>query len=62
MRVVQLAHEPQYRWLRCPKGPAQIKREMRVLVLREICEEEPEFGYRYFQDIASDQGVYRYMS
>lgn len=57
MRVLKLARHPYYRWLRTPQGPAERRREMRVQVLRQLHEEDPEFGYRYLNDAAGEQGV-----
>ncbi len=58
MRVLKLARQPYYRWLRNPEGPAAKKRQERVRVLRELYEDDPEFGYRFLHDGAAQRGVH----
>lgn len=58
MRVLKLARQPYYRWLREPVGPAERQRQERVRVLRELHGDDPEFGYRYLHDAAASQGVH----
>lgn len=58
MRVLNLARQPYYRWLRQPQGPAEQLRLERVRVLRELHQDDPEFGYRFLHDAAADQGVH----
>lgn len=58
MRVLKLARQPYYRWLRSPVGSAERTRQMRVQVLCQIHKEDPEFGYRYLCEAARERGVF----
>lgn len=51
-RVLKLARQPYYRWLREPVTPAEITRAYRADALFDAHQDDPQFGYRLLVDEA----------
>ena len=49
-RVLDVARQPYYRWLRQPTGPAETRRRVLAEAIREAHADDPEFGYRFLAD------------
>ena len=56
-RVLQLARQPYYCWLRTPFKVAEQHRAERMNALIDAHAEDPEFGYRYLRDEAARAGT-----
>jgi len=56
-RVLKLARQPYYRWLRRPVNDAELEAAYRANALFDAHREDPEFGYRFLLDEARDAGV-----
>ena len=55
-RVLKLARQPYYRWLRDPITNAEIAEAYRANALFDAHGDDPEFGYRFLVDQARDAG------
>jgi transposase InsO family protein len=55
-RVLKLARQPYYRWLREPLTDAEITRAYRADALHNAHQDDPEFGYRLLVDEARHAG------
>jgi transposase InsO family protein len=55
-RVLKLARQPYYRWLRDPVTTAEIVAAYRANALFDAHHDDPEFGYRFLVDEARDAG------
>jgi putative transposase len=55
-RVLKLARQPYYRWLREPVSDAEITEAYRADALFEAHHDDPEFGYRLLADEARAAG------
>jgi len=49
-RVLDVARQPYYRWLRHPVGPVAVRRQLLTAAIREAHVDDPEFGYRFLAD------------
>lgn len=56
-RVLKLARQPYYRWLRSPLRAAEQHRAAGMNALIDAHAEDPEFGYRYLRDEAARAGT-----
>ncbi|MEV7033711.1 IS3 family transposase [Streptomyces sp. NPDC093272] len=56
-RVLKLARQPYYRWLAKPVTAAVLEQAHRANALFDAHRDDPEFGYRFLADEASDAGV-----
>lgn len=57
LRVLKLARQPYYRWLKCPVTDAELVAAHRANALFDAHRDDPEFGYRFLADEARDAGV-----
>ncbi|WP_344036653.1 IS3 family transposase, partial [Mycolicibacterium alvei] len=55
-RVLKLTRQPYYRWLAKPVTDAEIVEAYRANALFDAHRDDPEFGYRYLVEEASDAG------
>jgi len=55
-RVLKIARQPYYRWLREPVTPAELEEAYRANALFDAHNDDPEFGYRFLADEARDAG------
>src|SRR5699024_2864105 len=55
-RVLDLARQPYYRWLKNPVTAAELDEAYRANALFDAHREDPEFGYRYLADEAGQNG------
>ena len=55
-RVLKLARQPYYRWLANPVTESELVQVYRANVLFDAHGDDPEFGYRFLADEASDAG------
>jgi transposase InsO family protein len=55
-RVLKIASQPYYRWLRCPVTDAELTAAYRANALFDAHRDDPEFGYRFLCDEARDAG------
>ena len=55
-RVLQLARQPYYRWLRNPVTERDLVQAYRANALHDAHLEDPEFGYRFLADEAKTLG------
>jgi len=55
-RVLKLARQPYYRWLKQPVTRAELERAYRANALFDAHRDDPEFGYRFLADEARDAG------
>jgi len=55
-RVLRLARQPYYRWLRCPVTDAEIAGAYRANALFDAHRDDPEFGHRLLVDEARQAG------
>lgn len=55
-RVLQLARQPYYRWLRCPVTKTEVLWAYRANALCDAHLDDPEFGYRLLADEAREMG------
>lgn len=55
-RVLKLARQPYYRWLKQPVTRAELERAYRADALFDAHRDDPEFGYRFLADEARDAG------
>jgi transposase InsO family protein len=55
-RVLKLARQPYYRWLKQPVTEAELVQAYRADALFEAHRDDPEFGYRFLADEARDGG------
>jgi putative transposase len=55
-RVLKIARQPYYRWLRCPVTDAELVAAYRANALFNAHRDDPEFGYRFLLDEARDAG------
>ena len=51
-RVLGIARQPYYRWLKNPVTDAELAEAYRANALYDAHREAPEFGYRYLADEA----------
>ena len=56
-RVLKLARQPYYRWLRYPVTDTELVAAHRANALFDAHRDDPEFGYRFLADEARDAGV-----
>ena len=55
-RVLKLARQPYYRWLKNPVTDAELVEAYRANALFDAHRDDPEFGYRFLVDEAADAG------
>lgn len=55
-RVLKIARQPYYRWLRCPITAAELSEAYRANALFDAHRDDPEFGYRFLLDEARGAG------
>lgn len=55
-RVLKIARQPYYRWLRQPVTDAELEQAYRANALFDAYRDDPEFGYRFLVDEARDAG------
>lgn len=55
-RVLKIARQPYYRWLKAPITAAEFDEAYRANALFDAHRDDPEFGYRYLLDEAADAG------
>ena len=55
-RVLKLARQPYYRWLKQPITAAELVEAYRANALFDAHRDDPEFGHRFLLDEAADQG------
>ncbi|MDG5769162.1 hypothetical protein [Mycolicibacterium fortuitum] len=55
-RVLKLARQPYYRWRANPITDAEVIEAYRANALFDAHKDDPEFGYRYLVEEASDAG------
>jgi putative transposase len=55
-RVLKIARQPYYRWLRCPVTDADLTAAYRANALFDAHRDDPEFGYRFLLDEAREAG------
>jgi len=55
-RVLKIARQPYYRWLKCPVTDAELVAAYRANALFEAHKDDPEFGYRFLADEAREAG------
>lgn len=55
-RVLKLARQPYYRWLRQPIGERELVEAYRANALYDAHQDDPEFGHRLLADEARDAG------
>ena len=55
-RVLKIARQPYYRWLKCPVTDAELSAAYRANALFDAHREDPEFGYRFLADEAREAG------
>ncbi len=55
-RVLKIARQPYYRWLRCPITDAELVAAYRANALFDAHRDDPEFGYRFLLDEAREAG------
>ena len=55
-RVLGIARQPYYRWLKNPVTDAELAEAYRANALYDAHREDPEFGYRYLADEAESTG------
>jgi len=56
-RVLKIARQPYYRWLAQPVTAAELEEAYRANALFDAHRDDPEFGYRYLLEEATDAGV-----
>jgi putative transposase len=55
-RVLKIARQPYYRWLKCPVTDAELTEAYRANALFDAHKDDPEFGYRFLLDEARVAG------
>jgi putative transposase len=55
-RVLKIARQPYYRWLASPVTPTELIEAYRANALFDAHRDDPEFGYRFLLDEATDAG------
>ena len=55
-RVLKIARQPYYRWLKCPVTDAELTAAYRANALFDAHKDDPEFGYRFLADEAREAG------
>ena len=55
-RVLKIARQPYYRWLKCPVTDAELTAAYRANALFDAHRDDPEFGYRFLVDEAREAG------
>lgn len=55
-RVLDIARQPYYQWLKCPVTDTELTEAYRANALFDAHREDPEFGYRYLADEAAEAG------
>jgi putative transposase len=55
-RVLKIARQPYYRWLKQPITRAELEEAYRANALFDAHRDDPEFGYRFLVDEAADAG------
>jgi transposase InsO family protein len=55
-RVLKIARQPYYRWLKCPVTDAELTSAYRANALFDAHRDDPEFGYRFLLDEAREAG------
>lgn len=55
-RVLDIARQPYYRWLKCPITDAELRAAYRANALFDAHRDDPEFGYRFLVDEANEAG------
>jgi len=55
-RVLKIARQPYYRWLKRPITTAELNQAYRANALFDAHRDDPEFGYRFLVDEARDAG------
>lgn len=56
LRVLKLARQPYYRWLKHPVSPSHLEQAYRANALHDARLNDPEFGYRLLRDEAEAAG------
>lgn len=49
-RILNVARQPYYRWLRQPIGPVEARRRQLTEAIRDAHADDPEFGYRFLAE------------
>lgn len=55
-RVLKIARQPSYRWLKSPVSDAELGQAYRTNALFDAHRDDPEFGYRFLVDEAREAG------
>ncbi|KRF37400.1 integrase [Nocardioides sp. Soil805] len=55
-RVLNIARQPYYRWLKCPVTDTELSEAYRANALFDAHKDDPEFGYRFLVDEAKEAG------
>ena len=55
-RVLHIARQPYYRWLAAPVTTTELDEAYRADALFDAHRDDPEFGYRFLVDEATDAG------
>lgn len=55
-RVLNIARQPYYRWLRQPLSPTARRRVELATAIKEAHDDDPEFGYRFLADEVRQAG------
>jgi transposase InsO family protein len=55
-RVLKIARQPYYRWLKCPVTETELTTAYRANALFDAHRDDPEFGYRFLVDEAREAG------
>lgn len=55
-RVLQVARQPYYRWLRRPVSDRELREAYRANALLDAHRDDPEFGYRFLTEEAAEAG------
>ena len=55
-RVLKIARQVYYRWLTCPVTGAELEQAYRANALHDAHRDDPEFGYRYLHEEATEAG------
>ena len=56
-RVLDVARQPYYRWLKEPVGPVEARRVVLTEAVKAAHQDDPEFGYRFLADEVRATGL-----
>lgn len=56
-RILEVARQPYYRWLKQPVGPVETRRRHLTAAIEEAHCDDPEFGYRFLADEVRAAGL-----